>query len=425
MQHVTMPFGKGELAFELPAANKTTTVVPNHRDRLSDPDAAVRHALRSPIQSPPLREIVQPGESVCIITSDITRLSTRPDIILPMLLQELNDCGIPDEQIFIMMACGDHRSQTPEEHRKLVGDRVYGRVRIYDHNAKDEANLVYLGATRRGTPVWLNKLVHAADRIIITGGLSHHSFAGYGGGRKALLPGVAGYQTIQANHSLVVRKAPGEVTGPGAIVGNPLAADLMEAAYMAGPDFLINNVTNEHNEVVAVVAGEMEAAWLEGVRICDSMFTIALEQPADLVIASCGGYPKDMQLYQSMKGLENAAKAVRDGGTIILISECSDGPGHPEFVEAFKLGGLAAVGASLQERYTIQKYVCYFVTEILERAAVILVSSLPDDVVKAVGMIPAHSPAEALALAGARAPHAAETILIPYSMVTFPVPPRR
>lgn len=420
-----MPYGKGELAFALPPDYKQTTVVPKYREKLTDPDAAVLEALRSPIQSPPLREIVKAGESVCIITSDITRLSTRPDVILPSLLQELNDCGIPDSDIFIMMACGDHRSQTPEEHRKLVGDRVYGRVRIYDHDAKDEANLVYLGDTRRGTPVWLNRMVHEADRIIITGGLSHHSFAGYGGGRKALLPGVAGYQTIQANHSLVVRKAPGEVTGPGNITNNPLADDLMEAAHMGQPDFLINNVTNQHNEVVAVVAGDMEQAWLEGVRICDSMFSIPLEKPGDLVIASCGGYPKDMQLYQSMKGLENAAKAVRDGGTIILVSECSDGPGHPEFVEAFRLGGLAAIGASLREGYTIQKYVCYFVSEILARAPVILISSLPDEVVKEVGMIPANSPEEALALAAARTGASPQTVLIPYGMVTFPVAPQR
>ncbi|HWI53490.1 MAG TPA: nickel-dependent lactate racemase [Symbiobacteriaceae bacterium] len=420
-----MRYGKTELTFELPPAYRTTTIAPFHKDPLTDPDAAVLQALRSPIDSPPLREIVRAGERVCIITSDITRLSTRPDIILPALLQELNDCGIADEQIFIMMACGDHRAQTPEEHRKLVGDRVYGRIRIYDHDAKDEANLIHLGDTRRGTPVWLNRMVHEADRIIITGGLSHHSFAGYGGGRKALLPGVAGYQTIQANHSLVVRKQPGEVTGPGNITNNPLADDLMEAAHMANPDFLINNVTNEHNEVVAVVAGDLEAAWLEGVRICDSMFSIPLERPADLVVASCGGYPKDMQLYQSMKGLENAAKAVKDGGTIILISECSDGPGHPEFVEAFRLGGVAAVGASLKERYTIQKFVCYFVSEIEARADVILISSLPDDVVKEVGMIPAHSPAEALALAAARVPADSETILIPYGMVTFPVAPRK
>ncbi|HWI61945.1 MAG TPA: nickel-dependent lactate racemase [Symbiobacteriaceae bacterium] len=420
-----IPYGKTTLNFDLPETHKVTAIRPNHKDRLTDPDAAVLEAIRNPIASSPLREIVQPGETVCIITSDITRLSTRPDIILPSLLQELNGCGIPDENIFIMMACGDHRSQTPEEHRKLVGDRVYGRVRIYDHDAKDEANLVYLGDTRRGTPVWLNRMVHAADRIIITGGLSHHSFAGYGGGRKALLPGVAGYQTIQANHSLVVRKQAGEVTGPGAIHNNPLADDLMEAARMAEPDFLINNVTNEHNEVVAVVAGELEEAWLEGVRICDSMFSIPLGQAADLVIASCGGYPKDMQLYQSMKGLENAAKAVRDGGTIILVSECSDGPGHPEFVEAFKLGGVAAVGASLRERYTIQKYVCYFVSEIQARAQVILISSLDDQVVKEVGMIPAHSPEEALRLAAPRLPAQPETILIPYGMVTFPVAPRK
>lgn len=420
-----MPYGKTQLTFDLPSDYRVRTIAPHHKDRLADPDAAVLEAIRNPIKSPPLREIVKAGETVCIITSDITRLSTRPDFILPALLQELNDCGIPDDQIFIMMACGDHRSQTPEEHRKLVGDRVYDRVRIYDHDAKDEANLVYLGDTRRGTPVWLNRMVHEADRIIITGGLSHHSFAGYGGGRKALLPGVAGYQTIQANHSLVVRKNPGEVTGPGAIANNPLADDLMEAAYMAKPDFLINNVTNEHSEVVAVVAGELQEAWLEGVRICDSMFSIELDAAADLVIASAGGYPKDMQLYQSMKGLENAAKAVKDGGTIILVSECSDGPGHPEFVEAFRLGAVAEVGASLKERYTIQKFVCFFVSEIEARAAVILISSLPDDVVKEVGMIPAHSPAEALALAAARVPADAEAILIPYGMVTFPVAPRK
>jgi len=304
-----------------------------------------------------------------------------------------------------MMACGDHRPQTLEEHRRIVGETVYGRIRIYDHACKDEANLVDLGVTKRGTPIIMNKQVMEADRIIITGGLSYHTMAGYGGGRKSLVPGVAGYKTIQANHSLTVRLQPGETCAAGVVETNPLAADLMEAARIVGPDFLINTVTNEHNEVIAVVAGDLEAAWAQGCRLVDTTFGVPLANRADLVVASCGGYPKDMQLYQSMKALDHAEKAVRDHGIIILVTECSDGPGHPEWVDAFKLGGVAEIGASLQDRYTIQKYVALFTSQILGRATVIVVSSLPDPVVRGVGMVPARTGSGRDALRYGHLPH--------------------
>ena len=288
-------------------------------------------------------EVVKPGDKVVIVVSDVTRLWVQADILLPVLLDVLNGAGVPDKDISIVTSTGDHRLQTLAEHTAICGDKVLARVPIFDHECH-ATDLVDLGKSSQGTPIRVNRRVWEADKVILTGGIAYHMLAGFGGGRKSIAPGVCGYETIQKNHALALKG--GGLTGvnpnieTGKMVGNPVAEDLLEIARIVGVDFILNVVVNEKKEFVYLAAGELHEAHLAGCRVTEEIFGINIEEKAELVIVSSGGFPKDIQLYQSIKALENSAYAVRDGGVIILVSECSDGIGSEPFHDFLNMARL-------------------------------------------------------------------------------------
>ena len=250
-----LPYGSGQMTFTLPADWQVREVPFRRYFKVAQPEGAVREALAHPIASPPLREAVKPGEKVCILVNDSTR-KARTDLFLPLVLDELNRGGVADADVFLVFATGSHRRVTPDEMEALAGPRVAGQVAMYSHDCHDDGMLTFLGHTFRRTPVFINTRVVQADRRILTGSVVFHWFAGFGGGRKVMVPGVAGYETIRRNHALLL--APGARIG--VLDGNPVHEDLLEATRMVGADFLLNTVLDPDGDLWGVFAGELEAA---------------------------------------------------------------------------------------------------------------------------------------------------------------------
>lgn len=284
-----------------------------------DPQNMIKDALQHPVQSLPLKEIVQPGEKVVVVTSD----STRPfptHLVLPYVIEELTNAGIRKEDITVMFAIGSHRHMREEERRKLAGVDVL----LVD---SDETRMRYVGTTTRGTPVEVDERLLLADRVIALGNVEYHYFAGFSGGAKAIVPGCASHKTISANHSWMTN----EKAGAGVIEGNPVREDIEEAASFVKVDFIVNVVLNTQKEIIGCYAGDVTAAHRKAVQDLAAHFACPIEHLYDIVVVADGGYPKDRNLYQTQKALANAVHAVKEGGTIILAGGCREGYGNKVF----------------------------------------------------------------------------------------------
>lgn len=377
----TIGYGKEQRRFSIDERNLILDVKAKEVSVGTDEEQEILRALAQPIGAPPLSEVVFPGESVVIITSDITRPCPSA-VILPPLIQTLNDAGIRDEDITVVFALGSHRRHTEDEMRRLVGEEIYSRVHTVDSDPEDT---VYLGSTSRGTPVNIFSTVAQADRRICVGNIEFHYFAGYSGGGKAIMPGVSERDAIQANHSRMVE----ESAKAGAIDGNGVRLDIEEAADLCGCDYILNVVLDEDKRVVKAVAGDHRAAHRVGCAFLDELYKVRLPRLADIVIATPGGYPKDINLYQTQKALDNAKHAVRPGGIIILAGQCPEGYGEHTFEEWL----LAAdEPADLIERvrrdFRLGGHKAAAIAMVLEKAAVYFVSDMPSDAVTETFMIP-------------------------------------
>jgi nickel-dependent lactate racemase len=317
-----LPYGKGRLRIALDG----DVLAPRSVESVADESAAVYQAIENPIGTAPLREIVRPGERVAIVVNDITRL-TRTDLFLPPIVSTLNAAGIPDRDMFIVFALGIHRRHTIDEQKLIVGDEIFSRIRCVDHISTDDSNLVTIGTTSFGNVVEINREVWEADRIILTGEIIYHLIAGYSGGRKSLAPGVAGFRTTTFNHRMIFDPN----CRSGKLDGNPAHEDLLEACRMADPDFLVNVVLSPEGKLIQVVAGHFDLAHRDGCRTVDRMLAAEIDAPYDLVIASAGGFPLDIDLRQAHKGLANACQALRPGGSILFYAECPNGAGIKSF----------------------------------------------------------------------------------------------
>ncbi|MFB0920516.1 MAG: nickel-dependent lactate racemase, partial [Oscillospiraceae bacterium] len=318
-------FGSGTQAVELPEKNLLGILTPNSVPHELSGEAEVRRALASPIGSKPLRELVKPGQHIAIVTSDITR--PMPTwLVMPDILDELYAAGAKAEDITLVFALGSHRKHTQEEQKKLAGERAFNEIKCVDSNG---ASYVSFGTTSHGTPVDIVQTVAEADFRICLGNIEYHYFAGYSGGAKAIMPGVSTRAAIQVNHSLMVR----DEACAGKLEGNPLREDIEEAVSMVGVDFILNVVLDEHKQVIRAVAGDVTQAHRAGCAFLDMLYLKKIEERADIVLVSQGGAPKDINLYQTQKALDNAKHAVKKGGIIILIGSCKEGLGEHTFEE--------------------------------------------------------------------------------------------
>ncbi|MDY6849577.1 MAG: nickel-dependent lactate racemase [Thermodesulfobacteriota bacterium] len=383
----------------------------------------VREALAQPLGSPALDRIVRPGERVTLVTSDITRY-TGSELYLPILVERLNACGVADEDILVLVALGIHRKQTDAEHRKILGP-LAGRIRILDHECDDPAELRILGTTAGGMPVAVNRHVVEADRVIVTGTVGYHYFAGFGGGRKGLVPGVASRETCMATHFAVFNppeiggKHPRAVTG--VLEGNPVHEAILEAARLVEPDFLLNTVLTPDKRISAVFCGDLEEAHLAGCELCREMYSVPLERAADLAVVSCGGYPKDINFIQAHKALDYGVNAVRPGGTLILLAACADGFGNKTFFDWFQYTDLVSFEKALRAGYEINGQTAYSTLMKARSHRVILVSEFGPVETEKMGMEKARDLDEALGMAQSDLPENPFIVIIPDGGTVLPV----
>lgn len=400
-----LKYGKTELSFSIPEEQLICEIVGKEYPPVADLAKAVKAALARPIDAPPFSEVVRPGETVVITVSDITRIWQRMDLILPIMLDELNAAGIPDENITILIVVGGHRKNTEDEFRMLCGKGICDRVRVLNHDAWDEANMVYLGKTSRGTEVSVNRLVVEADRVILTGGIIYHYMVGYGGGRKSILPGCSSIKTIRQNHLLSLGSKLGDGSSPNSISGktkgNECHEDMMEIAAFVKPDFILNMVPTADGKVAGIFAGNWVSAWMEGTKLVDKIYGVNIPAKADIVITTAGGYPKDINLYQTGKTMDNACYAVKKGCVVILLSECPDIYEPLEFTDWFKYGDKNGVEKALRANFGIPGWVVYKEMECSSIATFIMVTKEENaELVRKANMIPAVTMEEALRIAG-------------------------
>jgi lactate racemase len=317
---ISLAFGRTTIEFEIPKKNISSIILPSEPETREEEAVLIKKALETPVKSRRLSEIVNPDSKITIIVSDVTR-PTPTAKILPPLLEELYIGGAKKENIVIVFALGLHRLQTEDECRKLVGNEIFENIRCIQH---DRTRCRHVGETSFGTPVEVFEEVIGSDLIISTGTIEFHYYAGYGGGGKSILPGVSSEKSILSYHSFYSKLFEGSPLSGR--TDSPARKNIEEAARIAGLVFMLNVVINSKKEIVAAVAGDFIEAHRKGTEIVDSMYKVPVE-PADAVIVSCGGFPKDLNLFQATKSLENAIPAVKKGGSIVLVAECTEGIG--------------------------------------------------------------------------------------------------
>jgi len=398
LYHEKMKLKYGNTSFDLDLSrDRISTIIqsPDSFPDAADPESIISSAIEGCSER---FQSFAPGERVVIVTSDITRY-TGSELYLPLLVEKLNSIGIRDEDIEILIALGIHRKQTVQEHEKIVGS-IYGRISVIDHDCDDPEGIVSLGRTTDGIDVEVNRRVVEADRLILTGNIGFHYFAGFGGGRKSILPGVASRKSCMASHFAVLN--PGEGTGKnlfaitGNLEGNPVHQAMIEACAMVNPDMILNTVVTPDKKIVAAFAGDWNKGHSDGCCYYAERFSVPISERADLVIVSCGGFPKDINFIQAHKSMEYGSKALREGGVMILLAQCRDGYGHPGFLKWFRFDNLTEFEAELRLNYEINGQTAFSAMQKCRRFQIILVSELPPDEVVSMGMIPVASLSEAI-----------------------------
>ena len=398
---------------EVPEKNLMGVLHANAAPAIDSEEAEVRRALAEPIDSPPLRELVHPGEKIAIISSDLTRPMPTAKV-MPALLDELYAAGVRKEDITLVFGIGSHRRQTDEERRRLAGERAWAEIACVDSDPED---CVHLGTTKVGTPVDITRVVAEADRRICLGNVEYHYFAGYSGGGKAIMPGVSTRAAIQSNHSMMVR----EEAAAGKLDTNPVRMDIEEAAALCGVDFILNVVLGEHKEILRAAAGDPIAAHRVLCAFLDTIYLKQLPREADIVLVSQGGAPKDLNLYQTQKALDNARHAVRQGGVIVLVGSCREGLGERVFEQWMTTSASPeAMVERIGRDFQLGGHKAAAIAMTLAKAKIFLVSEMEDDFVRSIFLTPKHSVQEALNDAFAELGPEASVLVMPHGGSTLP-----
>ena len=419
MTRVELPYGHENLSAGVPSANLQAVLVPRKTTENSDGDSLLRGALARPIGTPRLRDLAEPGQQVVIVTSDLTR-PCPSQRLLPPVLDELAAAGVSDDDVTVVAALGLHRPMTGAELEAAVGAGVYSRVRVINH---DPTDTIRLGVTPAGTPVEIFRPIVEADLRICLGNLELHYFAGFSGGAKAIFPGCASRAAVSANHAMMVRPE----AAAGRLEGNPVRADLEEGVATLGADFILNVVVDGQHRIVEAVAGDVTAAHRRGCELVAQRSIVELDRPAGVVLVSAGGYPKDLNLYQAQKALDNAAHAVRDGGVLILVAECGEGLGNRTFEEWLTGATPDELLVRIQREFVLGGHKAAAVAAVLRRAGVYVVSALPVDLSRRCGLNPFNSVNAALDAAFSRLGSDSSVLVMPQGGSILPVvkPPAR
>jgi len=408
-------YGNSTVRVAVPSGNLAGVLLPTEPVLPPDEKAEIERALQNPIGSAPLEQMAKPGMKVVIMASDVTRPSPSHKL-LPPLLERLKSAGVPESDVTVVFAMGIHRHMTDAEKRMLVGDEIYSKYKCVESTESGE--WVYLGQTSRGTPVEVCPEVASCDLLICTGNIEYHYYAGYTGGVKAVLPGACSRRTVEHNHAMQMLP----YAELGSYDKNPVRQDMEEAGKIIGVDFMLNVVLDEKKNIVKAVAGDPVLAHAEGRDAVDRLYGIPIEREADIVVVSAGGRPKDINLYQAQKALENAVRAVRPGGIMILLAECPEGLGDKNFEEYMTKYPLDEAIERIRQKFVLGAHKAAVIARNLKKADIYLVSALSPQVVEARKLTPFGQAQEAFDAALRKMGDGASVLIMPFGGSTVPFP---
>lgn len=419
MKEYQLPFGKKKISLRLPADRQIQLIEPQRDPLPQNQTEILENALNNPINSLPLSNLTRQARKVLIITNDNTR-PMPSKLTIPALVRSFY---YPETyyDITILIATGLHRQMTREEILEQFGEKLFGRYPIVNHDARDKSSLAFYGTLRTGNELWLNKLVGQSDLVISEGFIEPHFFAGYSGGRKSILPGVAGAETILRNH------CPGNIADPHSVGanlnGNPVHTECVEAAKAAGLGFILNVALNREKQIIRAFAGDPVDAHLRGCEFVREWMSVHVH-PTDIVITSNNGYPLDRNLYQVVKGIDAASHVVRAGGVIIVVAQCVDGVGHGCFEELLlSCSSVEELDRKMSKPPNgIDKWQVQILARALRKSTVILVNeTMSKEEVERLFLVHAASVEEALEAAFRLKGRDASISVMPEGPVVIPV----
>ncbi len=411
-----LPYGISNLKVRVPERNFAFVLKPGFVAGLPDEPAAIQTAIRNPLGQKPLAEGVRPSDNVVVIVTDNTR-ACPDDRLLPPILEELERV-VQREQITIIVALGLHPPLNAGQLRELLGDAIISHYRVVNH---DPGGVVNIGVTSRGTPVDINPLVVNADFRISTGFIEPHFFAGFSGGRKSIAPGVFGLNSAYVNHGYNMIEH--SLARAGILKGNPIHEDMVEQARMAKLDFVVNVLLNSRKEITNVFAGDAVAAHEAGCEAARGVVGKRVPHRVDITITTNSGAPLDLDLYQTVKGMDGASLVTRDGGVVIVASCCSDGAGPQSFVDLHQscVGPIDVLQKIRREEPIGVQWQNQILARIQMRNHVMLRSGLDDSLVRSMKLEPVHDMTEAVAVALQRLGPNAEIGIIPDGPLVLPL----
>jgi nickel-dependent lactate racemase len=416
-------YGVDGLEFRIPDHINYTVLNAATENEIPNPVEHVIKKIKEPIGTLPLPELIANKadlNKICVVISDATRPAPSKTI-LSALLEVLKECGIEDNQIRILIATGLHRKTRKSELERMIGKEFIERYEIIDHRAKNDNDLEFLGKSSDGNPIYINKFYLESDFKIVTGYVEPHFFAGFSGGKKSIVPGIAGADTIKANHSAKNIASP--FARFGIIENNPLHANSLEIAKTIASDFLVNVCINEKHKITQIVAGDMEKAHDVLVNYQIEQVFQEINESYDVVICGNGGYPLDLNLYQAVKSMALGEMAVKEGGIIISVNELSDGVGHDKFRELLYSGknpkelyqDIVNEKIVVEDQWEIQ-----ILTRIMQKAKIIVVSKLAEDEIGNIGLIHINSVEDAIELSLRELGQDAKFLILPDGPLVLP-----
>lgn len=370
-----LKYGRKNLEFEIESSRVLDVLKADEKEGLKYPLKAVENSLKEPVGTAPLAELLRAKKinELVIVVNDVTRF-TPYNYMLPPLLETIAEAGIKKEQVTFIVATGVHSPHSAEQNKEIFGEEIDSSYNFIHHDCDQE--LADLGQLSTGNQLKINKKVVEADFVITTGVILPHYMAGFSGGRKSILPGVAGRESIEANHSMMV-----EVTAEKPdLEANPISQEMFEAAEKVGVDFILNVVTNSSREIVQVAAGDYRQAWEAGIAQSAEMYHLPLTEKADAALVSSGGFPRDINIYQAQKALDHADHAVKKGGTIIWVAECSEGYGEERFQKWMEEAQRPEDNIErIKEKFLIGGHKAFAISKVAAEKEIILISSLSQE----------------------------------------------
>jgi nickel-dependent lactate racemase len=412
---IELPYGKGTLPLDVPDNNLLEVAVPKELIQPQQPELMVQEALQHPLGTNRLSTMIRPGETVAIVIDDYTR-PCPTKIILPPVLEELKNAGVNDLDVLIIIATGTHTPPSSDVIKDLVGDKIFRNYMIISNDAVN-GHHVNVGRTKRGNDIEILKEFVEADFKILLGDIEYHYFAGFGGTRKSILPGISSKNTIQRNHSLLFEKH----SRMGQLKENPINQEMNEAMHFTGCDFALSVVQNSYHCIVGAWAGKPELVMDAGVKLVDTMYKKEISEAPDIVITAANGHPHDINLYQAMKAMHTACQIVKQDGVIILVAECPDGHGSQLYIDWLKKYKTSEeICKALQTNFIIGAHKAFYHRVTVENHPVILVSEMDSsDVTGLFGFIKEKTLGNALAKAFSLLSDRASVLVVPQGTTTF------